>query len=153
MLNLNYILLHKPLAQLGCFSQMYQFKHCMHFFKRFSLKAFIFAVFSLKMAALQKHGRVESQLFDSIVSGYIKWLKIWTYKKVIDTAALRLECSQLTSAEGRKEKNSDLLFMLVRDERLDATQLLLTAKDVKQGSACLSFPLFLCATVFFNHGV
>lgn len=73
------------------------------------------AFFSPKIAESRECGRIESQLADWIVfcsiSGCIKRLRLWTYKKVMDASSLRLDRSELTSAEGRKgtKKECDLL--------------------------------------------
>lgn len=69
------------------------------------------ALFSPKIAESQECGRVESQLADWIVfcsiSGCIKQPRLWTYKKVMDASSLRLDRSELTSAEGRKGKKKE----------------------------------------------
>lgn len=66
------------------------------------------ALFSPKIAESQECDRIESQLADWIVfcsiSGCIKRLRLWTYKKVMDASSKRLDRLELTSAEGRKGK-------------------------------------------------
>lgn len=109
-----------------------------------------------KIAESQEYGRIKSQLADWIVfcsiSGCIKRLRLWTYKKLMDASPLRLDRSELTSAEGKKgkKKDCDLLTRPVEAERrINATQLpQLTATDVKKCSHC--FSVCLSASLFFS---
>lgn len=84
--------------------------HCFRLCIFFSESPFLqlSAFFSPKIAESRECGRIESQLADWIVfcsiSGCIKRLRLWTYKKVMDASSLRLDRSELTSAEGRKGK-------------------------------------------------
>lgn len=61
-----------------------------------------------KIAESRERGGIGSQPADWIVfcsiSGCIKRPRLWTYKKVMDASSLRLDRSELTSAEGRKGK-------------------------------------------------
>lgn len=89
--------------------------HFIFFFSPNSPFLQLSAFFSPKIAESRECGRIESQLADWIVfcsiSGCIKRLRLWTYKKVMDASSLRLDRSELTSAEGRKgtKKECDLL--------------------------------------------
>ena len=122
----NYVPLNKQCIQLA---HTYLHPSRMHWVTQYAavfIPAFFFfspkspflqlsAFFSLKIAESRECGRIESQLADWIVfcsiSGCIKRVRLWTYKKVMDASSLRLDCSELTSAEGRKgtKKECDLL--------------------------------------------
>lgn len=112
----NYVPLNKHCIQLAhtylCLTRM----HWVTQYAAIFITAFFFfpkipflqlsAFFSQKIAESRECGRIESQLADWIVfcsiSGCIKRLRLWTYKKVMDASSLRLDRSELTSAEGRK---------------------------------------------------
>lgn len=88
------------------------------------------------------------------ISGCIKRPRLRTYKKVMDASSLRLDRSELTSAEagkGKKKKACDLLTRPVKAEgRMNATQLP-RLTDVKKCSHCFSvcrFPSLFLSTAF-----
>lgn len=88
--------------------------HFIFFFSPNSPFLQLSAFFSPKIAESRECGRIESQLADWIVfcsiSGCIKRLRLWTYKKVMDASSLRLDRSELTSAEGRKGTKKSVIY-------------------------------------------